>query len=104
MRARAGGASIMYLPRGCFRYERPWLKDEGRRTSEPPYLEAEATPHALVCKRGWGLCEGGIRRNEDEPELGEGCVLPPNKGDARAREPAGDTGEEARRTEESRPS
>lgn len=94
----------MYLPRGCFRYERPWLKDEGRRTPEAQVFKAEATLRTLVCNGGWGLCEGGIRRNEDEPELGEGCVLPPNKGDARAREPAGDTGEEARRTEESRPS
>ncbi len=103
MRARVGGASVMYLPRGCFRYERPWLKDEGRRTPKPPYLKAEATQRTLVCKRGWGLCEGGIRRNEDEPELGEGCVLPPNK--SRPEAPAPQGGEQGKGgTEESRPS
>ena len=48
------------------------------------------------------MCEGGLRRNEEEPEAGGRIPSPPNRGDARAREPAGDTGEEKRRTEASR--
>ncbi len=74
MRAREGkvcafsrglGASILYLPRGCFRYERPWLKDEGRRTSEARNREAEATQQnprmqtRMGVVRGWNPKERG---------------------------------------------
>lgn len=65
MRAREGGASILYLPRGCFRYERPWLKDEGRRMPKAQVFKAEATPlHTRMqwrmgVVRGWNPKERG---------------------------------------------
>ena len=97
--ARRGASAFVFSDLGHFRDGRP-----GPRVSAAPGRSHRLKSLEITArmKTRRGLCDDGIRRNEDEEELGEDSFLPSNKGDARAREPAGDTGEEKRRTEASR--
>src|SRR3989344_8778145 len=96
--SHALGQAHSALRLGHFRYERPWLKDERRRKPEPQNLVAEATPQTLVCKREGGLCEGGLRRNEEEPEAGGRIPSSPQTGWRPSPRPAERGGEEVRQT------
>lgn len=96
-----GGASTHGLSDlGYFRDGRP-----GQRVSaavKRSYRQAKlATKHDDENEEG-GCATTESERTRMRRSWGEDAFLPPNKGDARAREPAGDTGEDKRRAEASR--
>jgi len=85
MRAREGGASICIQARGCFRYERPWLRDERRPSRSHSHPVAEATPPTAPMKTRKGV----VRRVESEgtrmsPSWGGGFLPPPKQEPPRA--------------------